>query len=128
MEVVDLRTRLGPGHGKVMNPLKLWAGFVTIDNSFPEGSAEYRQIAVFAEESSSDDGRGSVRFSVLGCGRAHNAKDFIIFAEAANEKISEPVIIDLPHRSGRIVPSSNQIWWQSPDGQLFSGTPMLVYL
>lgn len=42
LEVYEMHTRLGPGRGKVLDPVKLWSGFVTDDSSI----TQWRQVVL----------------------------------------------------------------------------------
>jgi hypothetical protein len=101
-----------------MNAVKLWTGCI---ESSALGTFEYRQIQVFAQEVVDDSIDGPVKFAVLGSGSTQDAKDIVTIGSIEHGKITEPVMIDLPQRGGRIVPSSHQLWWQSPEGAIFQG-------
>lgn len=118
LEVTDLRTRLGPGRGKVMDAVKLCAGYVDSAEASNLGVSEYRQVQLFAQESVGKNTDGPVKFAALGSGSTQDAKDIITIASIEHGKIAAPVTIDLPQRGGRIVPSNHQLWWQSPEGAL----------
>lgn len=119
IEFTDLRTRLGPGRGKVMDPVKLWAGFVAGDERTVSRISKYRQIQVLTANRPGED---SIKFAVLGSPTTQDGKDTITIVDIAQGKIIESVSIDLPQQGGRMVPSDNQVWWHSPDGELLTGS------
>ncbi|KAF8885990.1 IKI3 family-domain-containing protein [Infundibulicybe gibba] len=85
VELWKLETRLGPGRGKVMNPTRAWAGL------FGERlSVEYRQIALWAPQSTGDGER--------------SWSPWLRMIEVA--------------RNSRLVAADNKFVWQSPDGKL----------
>ncbi|KAI0686278.1 Elongator complex protein 1 [Cytidiella melzeri] len=118
-ELTDFRTRLGPGRGKVMDAVKLWAGLVSDADFVTSGTLEYRQILLLSQESD-DHIDGSFTFAALGSNSSQDGNDIIKVARLEHGKISESVTGDLPQRGGRLVPSDHQLWWQSPDGELLS--------
>ena len=121
VELTDLRTRIGPGRGKVMDPVKLWAGYVGGDEDAISGTSEYRQIQILDSHINSSD-EEPITLTALGSASSPDGKDSIMIVGVEHGIITKSASVNLPQRGGRIVPSENQIWWQSPDGELFTGT------
>ncbi|KAI0090814.1 pol II transcription elongation factor [Irpex rosettiformis] len=119
IELTDLRTRLGPGRGKIMDPIKLWAGYIAGDESAASGTSEYRQIQILGDHIDVS-GEGPVTVVALGSASSQDGKDAIMIVNIEGGNITESVSVDLPQRGGRMVPSDNQVWWQSPNGELLS--------
>lgn len=107
--LMDLRTRLGPGRGKVMDPLLLWKGLVGDEVHV------YRQALVLKD---TEDGR--VRVVLLGAGKGMDAKDAVVVVSINGDAVAERVRVDLPLRNGRLVLSDEQVWWQSPEGEILA--------
>ncbi|TBU27865.1 IkappaB kinase complex IKAP component [Dichomitus squalens] len=105
LEVYDLKTRLGAGRGKVMDPVSLWAGPVRGDGS----SNSHRQV-VFDH---SADSETAVRLAVLGSG---SASDVVTILELQSSE-SRTAEVLLPTHNGRLV-AGQGIFWEAPDGQL----------
>jgi elongator complex protein 1 len=112
IQLTDLRTRLGPGRGKIMDPQELWKGMVGVEAS------EYRQAMVLQDASVRD---GATEIAVLGSGKERDATDSIILTSISDTGASESVDIQLPQRNGRLVVSDRQAWWQSPEGEILQG-------
>ncbi|GJE98183.1 IkappaB kinase complex IKAP component [Phanerochaete sordida] len=108
VELTDLRTRLGPGRGKVMDPLPVWKGLIG------DETHAYRQVSVLK---TADE---SVKVVALGSGAGIDAKDVVVIASVGGGAISECVQVDMSHRNGRLVPSEDQILWQSPEGEILA--------
>lgn len=111
VEITDLQTRLGPGRGKIMDPVRLWSGTVAGDME----ANEFRQIMVLTAE------EGQLKFVVLGSPATRKGKDFVEVVVVKLGELANRVKIDLPERNGRLVVSDSQVWWQSPDGEILSG-------
>lgn len=111
--LTDLRTRLGPGRGKIMDPSTVWRGLVGSE------AFEYRQIAVLRMP---DEAGDATIFAVLGSGKSQDGRDAIVLVSVTNGSVSEQTTIQLPQRNGRLVPSDEKVWWQSPEGELLERT------
>ena len=115
VELTDLGTRLGPGRGKVIDPTKIWAGFVNGEAADDAFLVEYRQILLLPAEG------GAIQIVALGTGSAPSTKDSIAWAIVKGSQVPEQGRVELPRRNGRLVASDTQIVWQSSDGELLLG-------
>lgn len=109
VELTDLRTRIGPGRGKVMDPLPLWKGTIGA------GTNEYRQVIVLQSAEDTE------RIAVLGSGKSQDAKDVVNVLYIKGGSVAERFEVDMPQRNGRLVPSGEHVWWQSPEGEILAG-------
>ena len=106
--LTDLRVRIGPGRGKVMDPVLTWKGVV-------EGPvSEYRQVIAL-----DTDGTTS-KIAVLGSSCGQDSKDAVTVL-SIDGAATERVTVSLPGRNGRLVPSDEFVWWQSPEGEILKG-------
>ncbi|KAI0326070.1 IkappaB kinase complex IKAP component [Cubamyces sp. BRFM 1775] len=108
VQLYDLQTRLGPGRGKVMDPVLM--------SSMPVSSAgsvrSFRQ-AVFA--TLGDD----LRLAVLATELAGDANDIVSVVDVSGSGQGVQAIeVGLPKHSGRLV-LSRLVVWEAPDGRLF---------
>lgn len=113
VEIWSLQTRLGPGRGKVVDPVQTWSGF--IDESHP---LQYRQIAA---RRSGSPGKSSA-VVVLGSTRAG---DVIAIIHLEEGKVLRNDTIQLSRQNCRLVEADRVIVCQAPDGELLqceSGT------
>ncbi|KAI1786336.1 IkappaB kinase complex IKAP component [Ganoderma leucocontextum] len=109
LDVFDLKTRLGPGRGKVIDPVSVSSGRVR------EGAAgSYRQV-VFDQTAREDD---AIRLGILGS-RSSNGEltdaVFIVDILGGEKKTTE---VALPAHNGRLIPAQG-IFWQSPEGRIY---------
>lgn len=121
VEVWKLRTRLGPGKGKVMDPIQVWEASIT-----ESGQAEFRQITFVDGKSG-----GEHCIAALASYRADGGCDAVILRSCVPES-GEPQgknirTVDLPERNGRLVCSEDGLYWQSPTGSLFKGSCRLMF-
>lgn len=108
LEVFDLKTRLGPGRSKVVDPVQVWSG--TIDTV----SRSYRQV-VFDQSTGGD----KLRLTVLGAESSADANDVVFVVEVDGpEKTTTEV--PLPARNGRLIPAKGS-FWEGPDGKVYKG-------
>lgn len=108
VELTDLRTRIGPGRGKVMDPVLLWTGIVGA------GISEHRQIVVLKA------GNNINKIAVLGSSQGQYSKDVVTVLSIDGVAV-ESDNINLPQRNGMLIPSDEDVWWQSPEGEILSG-------
>ena len=108
LELTDLRTRIGPGRGKVMDPLPLWRGLAG------ETVLEHRQILSLAHV------EGALKVVVLGTSLEEESSDIATLL-SITEGVVERTSVKLPQRNGRLIPSDEHIWWQSPSGEIQKG-------
>ncbi|KAM5537957.1 hypothetical protein V8D89_008433 [Ganoderma adspersum] len=109
LEVFDLKTRLGPGRGKVIDPVSVWSGTVG------EGAGgSYRQV-VFDQTVLEDN---AIRLGILGSKSSNgDLTDAVSIVDIlGGERKSTEVA--LPAHNGRLVPAQG-IFWESPDGHLY---------
>lgn len=111
IKLTDLRTRLGPGRGKVMDPVEIWTGLACEAKS----SRVYRQIM------STSEGAHLTLFA-LGSDDKEGGKDVLSIIRLKNLEVEERLEIDLPRRNGRLIPSDMEPCWQAPDGEILNGT------
>ncbi|KAJ3966250.1 IkappaB kinase complex IKAP component [Lentinula raphanica] len=108
VEVYDLRTRLGPGRGDVMAPIKL--GICSINDK----NLYCRQILILDSTRSAD----SHSFIVLVLGSSSES-DVVVLVQFDGSQLTEAGTVTTPSRNGRLVRSSDAGLWQSRDGELF---------
>lgn len=101
-----------------MDPVPVWKG-ATGDEAYA-----YRQILVLKTVDS--DGE-PVRVVLLGSGKSMDVKDTVAIALVSGGTITERVQIRMPHRNGKLVPSYEQILWQSPEGEILAGASCYVF-
>lgn len=102
-----LHTRLGPGRGKVMDPIQTWTGVVPEDNGY-----SYRQVIICGSQ-----------LVVLGSGKTRN--DILTLLNVRKGK-GETTSIEMPGRNGRLLASDyrsdrDTVVWQASNGALFEG-------
>ena len=109
LEIFDLKTRLGPGRGKVVDPVPIWSGAIT-----EGGLKSYRQV-VFDKSVS----EANVRLVVLGADSVSDATDsvFVIDILGTEKTVTE---VPLIARNGRLVPAKG-ILWEDPEGHVYAG-------
>ncbi|KIP09060.1 hypothetical protein PHLGIDRAFT_68294 [Phlebiopsis gigantea 11061_1 CR5-6] len=105
LELTDLRTRIGPGRSKVMDPISLWKGVAGGQE------LEYRQILALSHVESAP------KVVVLGTSLGEESTDVAILLSIAGGA-AERTSVKLPQRNGRLVPSDENVWWQSPEGEI----------
>ncbi|KAI0629477.1 IkappaB kinase complex IKAP component [Trametes polyzona] len=105
LQVYDLKTRLGPGRGQVMDPTLVWSGPLE-----PKG---YRQVAFAA----CPDTEGDLRLAVLGSDLGSDAVDVISVVHISGSAAKTTDVAVNGH-GGRLVPSQD-IVWEAPNGQIF---------
>ncbi|KAJ4471530.1 IkappaB kinase complex IKAP component [Lentinula aciculospora] len=108
VEVYDLRTRLGPGKGKVMKPTKI--GTCSVDNT----NIYCRQIMISTSTGSAD----SHSFTILILGSLSNS-DVVMNVRFDGERMTETGTVTMPSRNGRLVRSSDVDVWEAENGELF---------
>ncbi|KAF9237879.1 pol II transcription elongation factor [Melanogaster broomeanus] len=126
--VWSLRTRIGPGKGKVMNPLLIW----TTNLGDGDGLKLWRQVTV---SRLAEDEKSMMRVTVLGSGEGGidqaNIHE-IRFDPASEQKpeSEESWIIKMPGSDGRLVSSYDYLppFWQAFDGEIFEDSRLFVGL
>lgn len=116
VELYSLKTRLGPGKGKVMDPT--FASLVQVGGG---QGASYRQLQIY--------GRSSV-LAVLGT--LANGVDCIILATLSSLETGDVVsmkTIELPSANGRLVSNDydEKVYWQSSSGSSYD-CECLIYI
>ncbi len=113
VEVTDLRTRLGPGKGKVMDPVKLWSGFVDVEKA--SKIQGFRQIQLWHDVT--DAGVvGVFHLAVLGSDTA----DLVVVLSMKGDGEVDRMEVNLPRRNGRLLTSDGAVAWQAPSGEIHS--------
>jgi elongator complex protein 1 len=102
VRVWDLQTRLGPGPGKVMNPVKVGEGTVSV------GLAKRVSVSAVVDR--------KVTLAILGS----RENDALTYAEVGNGTFEPKNEVDLPGLGGTIPDAAIDIW-QGPTGQVFRG-------
>lgn len=119
LQVSDLRTRLGPGKGKVMDSNMLWAGPVSdVDAAIGANTRVYRQV-VFWQTAEVDV--SVVQLVVLGANLTGNTNDVIFIVAIEKSKMVNCLEVTMSGRNGTLVPSDQGITWQSPNGEIYVG-------
>jgi elongator complex protein 1 len=113
----ELRTRLGPGSGKVVDPNLVWEG--EIPNTSGRASTSWRQITIKA---SGDDWK----IAILGSASDGEIVKSIIIPP--REDYNEQEFI-LPSRNGRLVAGSENdtVWWEGSSGEINAGSYTLFH-
>lgn len=107
LQVFDLQTRLGPGRGKVMDPVLAWSG--------PLPPKSYRQVAFTAARGPED-----IRVAVLGSDPAGDAVDVVSVIDISGKEVVQTTDVAFVAQNGRLIPSKG-IAWEAPDGKIFEG-------
>ncbi|KAJ3932076.1 MAG: IkappaB kinase complex IKAP component [Lentinula lateritia] len=109
VEVYHLRTRLGPGRGKVMQPTKI--GICSLN----ETNNHCRQIVILASTCNAD----SLSFTTLILGSLSES-DVVVITQFNGQRITETGAVAMTSRNGRLVRSSTDACvWEAEDGKLF---------
>lgn len=98
-----------------MDPLPLWRGLAG------ETELEYRQILSLAHV------EGALKVVVLGTSLEEESSDIATLL-SITEGVVERTSVKLPQRNGRLIPSDEHIWWQSPSGEIQKGRWLPVEL
>ncbi|PSS32243.1 hypothetical protein PHLCEN_2v2012 [Hermanssonia centrifuga] len=106
--LTDLHTRIGPGPGKALNPVKLWTGYA-VENETNNGD---RQILALVSE--------DVPLLRLAVENKPGGKDVISFVVLQENEVQGRSEVVLPQRNGRLIPSDDLLFWQAPDGEIFA--------
>ncbi|KAI0828044.1 IkappaB kinase complex IKAP component [Trametes gibbosa] len=104
LQIFNLKTRLEPGRGKVMDPVLLWTGSLE-----PKG---YRQVT-FARHAAKE----GMRLAILGSNPGGDARDIVTILDVAHEEMEKIDVAFVSH-NGRLIPSQG-IVWEAPDGRIF---------
>jgi elongator complex protein 1 len=107
VQVWDLKTRTGSGRGELMDPNKVWEGF--IDDSI---SVSYRRISVASE--------GVDKITIAALGSRDTGFDVLVLVVVVAGKVESKRDIKLPGRNGNLVEDALYTW-QDLSGQLFNG-------
>ncbi|OSC96781.1 IkappaB kinase complex IKAP component [Trametes coccinea BRFM310] len=108
MQVYDLKTRLGPGREKIMDPTLLWSGWLEGAGSSPT----YRQV-MFANDTSEDE----LQVAVLATEITSDASDIVSIRSLAGQGLSATAV-GLPAHNGRLV-LSRKLLWEAPSGDIY---------
>lgn len=108
VQVWNLRTRLGPGPGKIMNPVKVGEGTVSV------GLARRVGVSTVVE--------GKFTLAILGSGE----KDILTYVEVGGGAFEVKNEADLPGRGGTIPDAATDVW-QDSAGQVFRGLPCIRF-
>ena len=112
VQVWNLQTRLRPGPGKIMDPIKVGEGSISIDLA--------RRVSVSAVTD------GKITLAILGS----RENDVLTYVEVGDGTFEVKNEVDLPGRGGTI-PDATIGVWQDPIGQNFRGwfpSTLLYYL
>jgi len=110
VELWELHTRLGPGRNKVMNPVKIWGGWLNDDRQ------EFKQIKLWTTETLT---MLICRVAVLASAR--DGSNMLAVAEIGEGNLIQTDWVQLPKHNGRLVDSDGAIVWQAYDGELYDG-------
>jgi len=102
VQVWNLQTRLGPGPGKIMSPVKVGEGSVSVS------------LARRVSASAVVDGR--VTLAILGL----RENDVLTYAEVGNGIFKPKNEVELPGLGGTIPDAAIDVW-QDSTGQVFRG-------
>jgi hypothetical protein len=110
VELWDLRTRLLPGPGKIMDPSKLWAGNVEQGHDI-----RWRQLGVKLNDST----ERAYTVTILGT-RPLDSKDTLATVNIQGGTSTASSSIQLPYRNCRLLTGSVADTYQGPDGEIFT--------
>ena len=117
LNVFDLKTRLGPGSGKVIDPVSVWSGTVG------EGSSgSYRQV-IFDQTIREDN---TIRLGILGSRSSNGSLTDTVFIVDIVDGEKRTAEVALPAHNGRLVPAQG-MFWESPDGHLYEGESIYAH-
>lgn len=105
IELWALKTRLGPGREKIMDPGKLWSGTALSES----GDTRWRQLSAKA------DGPGVYSITALGTKPGSETDVVAVF----NSFSETPAVFNLPYRNCRLLDGSVQDIYQGPNGEIF---------
>lgn len=108
-EMIELRTRLGPGKGKIMDP---------VTGSFAPQLDWKDWISKQAVPYDSD---GS--FALL---QSNESRDRVVFVSSSVRGEETSRHVELPGLNGRLVYGIDHVAWQSSGGDIFSGEPQFT--
>lgn len=106
VELWDLKTRLLPGPGKIMDPSKLWSGVIS-----EKLNIRWRQLTVKFE--------GSYTIIVLGTGPG-SQKDVVSTVTVTDDSTTAKTTVSLPHRNCRLPFGAVINTYLGLDGNIFS--------
>ncbi|KZT05444.1 IkappaB kinase complex IKAP component [Laetiporus sulphureus 93-53] len=121
VELVDLRTRIGPGCGKVMDPTHLWGG-ILVNKDMGAVARPSRQVFIWRarNEVAPTEGQDEVvHLAVLTSYLSEDGPDGIYMATVQGGTAVDKVEIAMPDRNGRLINAEEGVVWQSPSGDLF---------
>jgi len=106
VELWDLKTRLLPGPGKIMDPSKVWSGSIS-----DKPDLLWKQLAVAYN--------GSYTITTLGTGSGVQ-KDLVSVIRINDGNAVSKIIISLPYRNCRLLLGAVPNTYQGPDGEIFN--------
>lgn len=115
VKLFNLNTRIGPGRGKVMDPVEIWCGSV-ISEKTHRGTLEPRQVVIL---NASEDRVFQV--AVLSTASDTTGSDFISVVTIKAQEVLEYFDIPMPAPNGRLASADESLVWQAPDGGLHTG-------
>ncbi|CCM05755.1 uncharacterized protein FIBRA_07987 [Fibroporia radiculosa] len=117
-ELFDLRTRLSPGRGKVMDPLTMWTGQAIVAGS--EGSSPTcRQVILLSDRhfEAQPNGNAAVRLAILS--NIGNKCDVVHIITIEAGELAGRCAVEMPGLHGRLSHAGSTIVWQAADGTLY---------
>ncbi|PCH36634.1 IkappaB kinase complex IKAP component [Wolfiporia cocos MD-104 SS10] len=109
VELYDLRTHLGPGRGKVMDPLKIGQRIIS-----PESSNHLAARQVVFVNGPEDEAQLAVLYT-----GSHDVVRCVSIKTETGE-VTENFTAELAAHNGRLVPAEVGIIWQDPCGALYA--------
>ncbi|KAH9910699.1 IkappaB kinase complex IKAP component [Amylocystis lapponica] len=125
IELTDLHTRIEPGRGKAMDPVKIWAGHVNGEEA-EIGTRRFRQVVFYNPENAAvatlpvHADEEVFHFAALGVEADAEGADVICVVAIRGGAVVERNEVRTRLRNGRLVPADEGITWQAPDGELFA--------
>lgn len=113
IEVTNLRTRLGPGKGGIVDPILLWSGSCNAEDSNPSGN--YRQVLLWNDQIETGV---SDALHIVALGSGPGTMDFLVAQFVVDGQVQQRAQVNLPERDGRLLRSDGTIAWQSPSGEV----------
>lgn len=113
IELWTLRMRLLPGPGKIMNPTKVWSGFVA--NYDKSNAVRYRQLAVKTVDAL------KCAFVIIALGSGYGSTgDHVSVSTIEDGAVKEEVLSSVPQRNSRLLTPAALDTYETHNGQILT--------